>query len=160
MGLYIIQGTEPKGAKIWKTSLKIGMTTTSKVNNIHMSWSKQNYIVINWRCKFVLKLRQSTLLRRNILNRLYRAYQYPHRYESISNCLSKHWYEHCTEINGIYVIWVSGKQRNLASLPRRSHRRLSYRRHPMPSNLATVVPAFRLPSSRGESFGNDCTKTS
>ena len=43
---YRIQGTQPEGANIWKTSLKIGITTTSKVDDIHMSWSKQNHIVI------------------------------------------------------------------------------------------------------------------
>ena len=68
---YRIQGTQSEGAKIWKTSLKIGITTTSKVDDIHMSWSKQNYIVIvgvylSWKCD------NFTLLQRHILNRLYR----------------------------------------------------------------------------------------
>ena len=81
---YRIQGTQPVGAKIWKTSLKIGITTTSKVDDIHMSWSKKDYIVIvgvysSWKCD------NFTLLQRHFLNRLYRTYQHPHRYESISN---------------------------------------------------------------------------
>ena len=68
---YRIQGTQSEGTKIWKTSLKIGITTTSKVDDIHMSWSKQNYIVIvgvysSWKCD------NFTLLQRHILNRLYR----------------------------------------------------------------------------------------
>ena len=81
---YRIQGTQPEGANFWKISLKIGITTTSKVDDIHMSWSKQNHIVIvgvysSWKCD------NFTLLQRHILNRLYRTYQHPHRYESISN---------------------------------------------------------------------------
>ena len=67
---YRIQGTQSEGANIWKTSLKIGITTTSKVDDIHMSWSKQNYFVIvgvnsSWKCD------NFTLLQRHILNRLY-----------------------------------------------------------------------------------------
>ena len=81
---YRIKGTPPEGAKFWKTSLKIGITTTSKMYDIHMSWSKQNDIVIvgvysSWKCD------NFTLLQRHIPNRLYRTYQHPHRYESISN---------------------------------------------------------------------------
>ena len=68
---YRIQGTQSEGAKNWKTSLTIGITMTSKVDDIHMSWSKQNYIVIvgvysSWKCD------NFTLLQRHVLNRLYR----------------------------------------------------------------------------------------
>ena len=85
MGLYIIQGTQPKGAKNLKNRSKDGDDNDIKSE-------QYSYVVIklklycHCRYKFVLKLRQFTLLRRDILNRLYRAYQYPHRYECISNC--------------------------------------------------------------------------
>ena len=55
---------------------------------------------------------------------------------------------------------MSEKQRFLACRAACYRRRsASYRRHPMASSQATVVPAFRLPSSRGESFGDYCRKT-
>ena len=49
-----------------------------------MLWAKHNHIVIvgvysSWKCD------NFTLLQRHILNWLYRTYQHPHRYESISN---------------------------------------------------------------------------
>ena len=55
---------------------------------------------------------------------------------------------------------MSEKQRFLACRAACYRRRsASYRRHQMASSKATVVLAFRLPSSRGESFGEYCTKT-
>ena len=68
---YRIQGTQSEGSKIWKTSLKIGITTTSKMDDIHMSWSKQNYIAIVG-VYSSRKCDNFTLLQRHILNRLYR----------------------------------------------------------------------------------------
>ena len=55
---------------------------------------------------------------------------------------------------------MSEKQRFLACRAACYRRRsASYRRHPMASSYATVLPAFRLPSSRGKCFGDYCTKT-
>ena len=54
---------------------------------------------------------------------------------------------------------MTEKQRFLACRATCYRRRsVSYRRHPMASSEANVVSAFRLPSSRGESFGDYCTK--
>ena len=78
---------------VYRRNCRKNLKDTSKdMDDNDIKSGRYSYVVIKTKlhchcmCLFVLKVRQFTLFQQHILNRLCRAYQHPHRYESISNC--------------------------------------------------------------------------